>query len=233
MVKNHIKRLAAPKTWPIHRKAHSWIAKPNSGTHRLDSCVSVGTFLKEFLKICKNSREVKFILSNGLVKIDGKIRKNIKFPVGLMDIVSVKDKNYRILFNTKGKLTYVEISKEESKLKPMKVIGKTSLKGKKLQINLFDGTNVLLDKNDLKTYDALIFSEGKIKEKVDFKEGAFVYITGGKQIGRAGVLKKIENSNGIQPKKIIFNDGKSDFETLKDFAFVIGKNKPLITLPNE
>lgn len=150
-----------------------------------------------------------------------------------MDVVSVKDKNYRILFSTKGKLAPVEISKEESKIKPMKVIGKTSLKGKKLQINLFDGTNILSDKKDFKTYDSLIFSEGKFKEKVDFKEGAFVYITGGKQIGRAGILKKIENFKGIQSKKIIFSDGKSDFETLKDFAFVIGKDKPLITLQNE
>jgi small subunit ribosomal protein S4e len=233
MVRNHIKRLTAPKTWPIHRKAHSWVAKPNQGTHSLDSCVSLGTFLKEFLKICKNSREVKFILSKKLVKIDGKVRRNIRFPVGLMDIITVKDNNYRILFNTKGKLSYVEVSKEEAKLKPKKIIGKTSLKGNKLQINLFDGTNLLSDKKEFKTNDTLVFSEGKLKEKVEFKEGAFVYITGGKQIGKVGVLKKIGNFENLQPKKIIFNDGKSDFETLGTFAFVIGKDKPLITLPNE
>ena len=54
MVRNHIKRLAAPKTWPIHRKAYSWIAKPSSGTHSLDSCVSIGTFLKNEAKISLN-----------------------------------------------------------------------------------------------------------------------------------------------------------------------------------
>ena len=189
--------------------------------------------MKEFLKICRSSREVKFIISKGLVKVDGKIRKDKNFPVGLMDIVTVKDKNYRILFSTKGKLTFVEVSAAESKLKPKKIIGKTSIKGKKLQINLFDGTNVLSDKKDWKTYDTLIFSEGKLKEKVDFEKGAVVYITGGKQVGKAGILKSVEESKSLQPKKIVFSDGKTDFETLKDFAFVIGKDKPMITLPNE
>ena len=233
MGKNHIKRLAAPKTWPIQKKLSTWVSKPNPGTHKLDNCVSLSVLLKDILGICKTSKEVKYILAKELVKVDGNVRKDKKFPVGLMDTLQVKDNFYRILFNKKGKITPVSIKKEESGIKPRKVINKTSVKGKKLQINLFDGSNILSSKNDVQTSDTLIFSEGKLKEKIGFKEGSFVYITGGRQIGKSGVLKKIEETKDLQTKKIIFSDGKHNFETLKDYAFVIGKNKPIISLPNE
>ncbi len=233
MGKNHIKRLAAPKTWPIHKKISTWVSKPNPGTHKLNNCVSLNLLLKEILGICETSKEVKYLLYKDLVKVDGIVRRDKKFPVGLMDTLQVKDKFYRVLFNKKGKLETVSIKKEESNIKPRKVINKTSIKGKKLQINLFDGSNILSSKSDVQTSDTLIFSEGNLKEKIEFKEGSFVYITGGRQIGKSGILKKIEEAKDLQTKKIIFSDGKQEFETLKDYAFVIGKNKPIISLPNE
>ena len=150
-----------------------------------------------------------------------------------MDVVQVKDKFYRILFNTNGKIMAIPIKKEESKIKPKKIINKTSLKGKKLQINLYDGSNLNDYKNKVNTYDTLLFEENKKNKKISIEEGAFVYITGGSQIGKSGILKKIEKSKDFQPKKIIFNDGTNDFETLKDHAFVIGKSKPLISLSDE
>ena len=42
------------------------------------------------------------------------------------------------------------------------------------------------------------------KEKLEFKEGSFVYIFKGKQKGRTGILKKVENTNDLQSKKITF-----------------------------
>jgi len=233
MGKNHIKRLSAPTTWPISRKINTWIARPSTSTHQVDSCISLSVLVKEVLKVCKTSKEVKYILSKDKIKIDGIVRKDKNFPTGLMDVVDIDGKFYRMMFNKKGKILPLEIKKDEATIKPRKVVNKTNIKGKKLQLNLFDGSNLLYSKKDINTYDTLVFSKGKLKEKIDFKEGNFVYITGGKQIGKSGILKKIEKTRGLQPKKIIFNDGKKDFETLKDYAYIVGKNKPIITLPNE
>ena len=36
MVKNHLKRLAAPKTWGIKRKELVWITRPMPGAQSLD-----------------------------------------------------------------------------------------------------------------------------------------------------------------------------------------------------
>lgn len=233
MGKNHIKRLAVPKTWPINKKTNTWITKPNPGPHKLDRCFSIETLLKEILKVCKTSKEVKYVLTNDLVKIENKIRKSKKFPVGLMDVITFNNNSYRILLNKKGKLVPIKIDKKEENVRLRKIIGKTSMKKNKLQINLSGGGNFISDKKDFKIDDTLVFVDEKLKEKLEFKEGSLVYITGGKQIGKVGIIKKIEKQKDLQPKKIIFNDGKSDLKTLKDFAFVIGKDKPIISLSNE
>lgn len=233
MGKNHIKRLAAPKTWPINKKTNIWITKPSPGPHKLSRCFSIETLLKEILKVCRTSKEVKYILTNGLVKIENKVRKSRKFPVGLMDVVTFNNNSYRILLNKKGKLVPIKIDKKEENIRLRKIIGKTSLKKNKLQINLSDGGNFISDKKDFKINDTLVFVDEKLKEKLEFKEGYIVYIVGGKQIGKVGIIKKIEKPKNLQPRKIIFNDGKLDLKTLKDFAFVIGKNKPIISLSNE
>jgi len=234
MGKNHIKRLAAPKTWPINRKRNIWVARPTTGTHNLNSCIALSVLLKEVLVICKTSREVKQLLNNEKIKVNGIIRKDKTFPIGLMDIIEINKNYYRIFFNKRGKLVSISIPGKESNIIPKKVINKTSLKNKKLQINMFDGSNILSSsKDNIKTYDTLIIENGKIKQKIDFEKGSFVYITGGRQIGKSGVLKEIETRKDFQSTKIIFNDGEKDFETLKDYAFVVGKSKPVITLPNE
>jgi small subunit ribosomal protein S4e len=231
MGKNHIKRLAVPKTWPINRKTNTWIIKPKPGPHNLNECFSITTLLKEILNVCKTTREVKYALTNDLIKINGKIRKDKKFQVGLMDVVSFKNNYYRILLSKSRKLIPVKITKDEEKIRLKKIVGKKSLRKNKLQINLSGGENFISTKKDFKTNDTLVFVDGKLKEKLDFKEGSIIYIVGGKQIGTVGIIKKIEKTKSLQPKKIIFNDGKLDLETLRKFVFVIGKNKPIISLP--
>jgi small subunit ribosomal protein S4e len=229
----HIKRLAAPKTWPINRKLSKWIYKPSPGPHRIENALPLGTILKEMLGLAKNTKEVNYILNNGLVKVNGKIRKDKKFPVGLMDVLSYKDKHYRILFNTKGLLTLHQINPDEAKILLKKVIGKTILKKGKLQINCFDGTNIITNENKIKVNDTLVFEDGKLKQKLSLEKGAIIYIMHGRQVGKVCTLEEIKTENPLLPPKLVLSHNKEKFETIKDYAFVIGKDKPLITLPNE
>ena len=59
----------------------------------------------------------------GGFKIDGKIRRDKKFPVGVMDLINVIKTNetFRMLYDIKGRFTLVKVEKGESKLKLMKV----------------------------------------------------------------------------------------------------------------
>lgn len=232
MGKSHLKRIAAPKSWPIKRKSSKWVYRPNPGPHKIENSLPIGVIVKELLGYVKNTKEIKYVLNQKKVLVNGKIRKDHKFPVGVMDVLTVGNDNFRVLLNKKGKLTTVEISSAEAKVQPKKIIGKKSLKGKKLQVNLTDGTNIL-SKEDYKVGDTLVFSENKVKDHFKLEKGAIIYIISGKQVGSIGILKKTEEKKGLQQKEITFTQGKEDYKTLKKYAFVIGKNKPVINIPNE
>lgn len=233
MGKHHLKRINSPKTWPINRKSTKWVTRPRSGSHPLERTVAINTVIKEFLEKVKTSKEVKVILNKGIVKVDGKIRKDIRFPLCVLDVITIKDENYRLLINEKGKLYLHPIKKEDAAIKPRKIIGKKLLKGNKIQINFSDGTNILTTNKGLKVSDTIIYSDEKEKEHVKLEKGSLIYLLKGKQVGKMGVIKEIREGKGTRPTKVYFQSGKDSFETLKDYAFAIGKTKPLIDIPNE
>jgi small subunit ribosomal protein S4e len=68
----HLSRLAAPKTWPIERKRSKWVAKPVPGTHSIMFSMPLQVCLTDILKLAKNKNEVKRILQQGFVLVDGK-----------------------------------------------------------------------------------------------------------------------------------------------------------------
>eukprot|EP00919_Chromeraceae_sp_WS-2016_P028700 GHVR01067884.1.p1 GENE.GHVR01067884.1~~GHVR01067884.1.p1 ORF type:complete len:105 (+),score=7.04 GHVR01067884.1:543-857(+) len=57
------------------------------------------------------------------IKIDNKIRRDIKFPVGVMDVLSVVKTNehYRLFYDVKGRFTLLKIKESEAKFKLCKV----------------------------------------------------------------------------------------------------------------
>jgi small subunit ribosomal protein S4e len=56
-------------------------------------------------------------------KIDNKVRRDAKFPVGVMDVLSVVKTNehYRMLYDVKGRFSLVPIKDAEAKFKLLKV----------------------------------------------------------------------------------------------------------------
>src|SRR3989338_5668879 len=120
MAKQHLKRIAAPNTWKIKRKSHIWISRPNAGAHSLRQSVSLNTAMKEIIKCAKTSSEVKIILNTKTVLVDGKRRKEPKFPVGLMDVLSLPDikQSYRMLISKKGTIYAADVKSGEELLKP-------------------------------------------------------------------------------------------------------------------
>jgi small subunit ribosomal protein S4e len=233
MGKNHIKRINAPKSWPVHRKTTKWITKPTPGSQPLNRTISINTILKELLYKLETSKEVKVILNKGLVKVDGKVRKKPDYPVSVLDVITIKDENFRLLINTKGKLFLHPIKKDDAAIKPKKIIGKKSLKGNKLQINFLDGTNLLSKDKKLNVSDTVVYGDNKEKEILKFEKGFLAYLLEGKQVGKLGIVNEIIPQQGTQPTKISLKFGKDVFETLKNHAVIIGKTKPVINMPNE
>ncbi len=228
MVKNHLKRLAVPRSWPIKRKETKFICRPNPGAHQLKFGIPLGIFIRDILKYAKTMHEVKNILKNRNVLVDGVRKKEHRFIVGLMDVIGISEikKYYRVILDKKGKISLIEIKENDASIKPCKVTGKNKVKGK-TQLNLFDGRNILVDKDDYKVNDTLIisFPNQEIKKHLKFEKNVLVFFTGGKHIGGTGVVEDIVSD------KIRYKNTKGEvFETLKKYAFVIGKEKSEIKI---
>jgi small subunit ribosomal protein S4e len=224
-MKQHLKRLAVPTSWPVKKRGITYITRPKPGPHSMKEGFSLKILLRDILNVAKTSSEVKYILQHKEVKIDGAKKNDVKFPVGLMDTVEFADKFYRIVLK-KDNLQLVDIDKKEAGLKLCKIKNKSTVKGK-IQLNLSDGRNILVEKDEYKTGDTLLITVPKqeIKEHVKFEKGCMIYLIGGKHIGDIG---KIED---IIDKKITYKKEDGELvETLKRYVFVIGKDKPLIKI---
>lgn len=223
----HLSRLAMPKSWRLKRKATKWIARPLPGPHPIKLGLPLVLVLRDILKYANTTKEVKKVLHNQEILVDGIRRKEPRFIVGLMDVIAIPKLSsyFRVLLNKKGKIIFIPIKDNEANIKPCKIIGKKIVKGK-IQLNLFDGKNILVEKGDYQTRDSLLIElpSQKIKELLKFQKGNTIYLTAGKNTGETGVIEEIKGD------RVLYKRDNMIFETLKDCVFVIGKEKPLIRL---
>ena len=227
MVKNHIKRLAAPKTWSIKRKENKWITKPNPGAHSKDMGMALSTVIKYILGIAGTSKETTRMLYHKEVFVDMKPRKDLKHNTGLFDIITLPKikKSYRIIIGENKRLGIIEIDEKESNLKLTKITGKSLVKGK-TQLNCSDSRNITAEKDEYKTGDSLLIDlpGQNIKQHIKLEKGSMILLTGGKHMGEHGKLESIEGRN------IVYKSPKGTFQTLKRYAFAVGKEKPTIKI---
>jgi len=230
----HLKRLNAPRTLRIHRKERTWTIRPTPGAHPFKRSISLGLITRDYLGLADTLHEAKTIISNGEILVDGIRRKDYKFPCGLMDVISIPKikKDYRVLFDRRGKLTLVSIDSKNAEWKLCRVENKTILKGKKIQLNLHDGRNKIVQKDEYKTGDVLklSFKDKKITESYKFDKGTVSMIIGGSHIGEIANIIDVENIHSSKPN-LTKMKGENEFSTLQDYVFPIGKTKPMITLP--
>ncbi len=228
-MKSHLKRLTIPKSWDVKRKNNKFIMRPFPGGSEKKLTMPLQVVIRDILKLAKTAREVRFILNNKEILVNGRKRKEVKFPVGLMDVIDVPDlkKAYRVMLDKKGKLTLLDIKAEEAKVKLYKIAGKTTLKKGKVQLNFTDGHNLLVDKDSYKTNDTVTLELGKdkIKDHVKFDKKTTVYLIGGKHVGGLGTVEEIRKNN------ILFKSKAGVFETPIRYTFAVGMPKPLITIP--
>jgi small subunit ribosomal protein S4e len=233
--RKHLKRYNAPENWPIHPKEYTWTVKPSPGPHPLKGSLPLLIVVRDILQIADNAREAKRIINQGDILVDGRVRKDYKFPVGFMDVIELpkSEKIYRVLPDEKGRLVLHPIPHENKDFKLCRIEDKTTIKEGKTQLNLHDGRNCLVE-DEFKTADVLVLKvpEQNIQDHIKFESGSTGLVTGGKHIGELGSIKEITITESSMPNTVVMetSDGKT-FLTLKDYVFVLGKEKPIISLP--
>jgi len=234
--RKHLKRLNAPKHWMLDKLTGTYAPRPSPGPHKLRECLPLMVFLRNRLKYALTGKEVQSILMQRLVKIDGKIRTDIKYPTGFMDVISIEKngENFRLIYDTKGRFTVHRITAEEAKYKLAKV-KKAQLGPKGIPfIVTHDGRTIRYPDPLIKVNDTvrLDFEENKITQFIRFEVGNVAMITGGRNMGRVGVITHRERHIGGFDIVHVKDALERQFATRLTNVFVIGEgNKPWISLP--
>lgn len=218
----HLKRIAMPKSFGLPRKELTWVLNPLPGRHPKNASIPLAHAIIA-LGFAKTAKEAKQVLNTRQVKIDGIVRTEPKHAVGFMDVLSIGDKNWRVLIDTKGKIKFEQTSNPSVKLCQVK--NKTRIKGGRIQLTLHDGRNIL--DFDAKVGDTIEISipDGKPIGKIEFKESALCFVVGGKKVGNLIKIKEIIKGSATRNEEIHgeLEDG-SQAITISKYVFPVKEN---------
>lgn len=234
--KRHMKRMATPSHWCLDKLTGVWAPKPSSGPHKSGVCMPLSVLVRNRLKYALNYKEAQTIMIQRLIKVDGKIRTDQKYPAGLMDVVSIEKtkENFRLLYDTKGRFAIHRITPEEAKYKLLRV--KHVEKGAKGVTHCIthDGRTVRFPHPEVRANDTIRFdfATASSTDYVKFEHGNVCMVIGGNNVGRVGVLAHREKHPGnFEIVHLKDADGHA-FATRLANVMVIGKGaKPWVSLP--
>lgn len=238
MPRRHLRRYQAPEWWPIPTKEAVWAVRPSPGPHPINSSLPLAILVRDVLRYAKTLREARYVIGKGLVKVDGVIRRDYKYPVGLMDVIEIipTGEVYRIVPHTTKFLWPIPISQEEAKYKLCRVENKTMVKGGQIQLNLHDGRNIQLpydEGNKYSTLDSVLIdlNENKIVDSIKLEIGALGLVVNGRNVGYYGkITEMIQTYIKRRGTAVIITEEGKEVRTVINYLFAVGKEKPLITI---
>jgi len=176
------------------------------------------------------------ILAQRHVQVDKKVRTDQTYPAGFMDVITIDKtgENFRLLYDIKGRFSVHRIAADEAKFKLLKVtkhyIGNKGVP----TLTTHDGRTIRYPDPNIKVHDTIKydFESGKITDHVSFDVGNLCTITGGKNLGRIGVIERREKHPGSYDIVHIKDVMGHKFATRLSNVFVIGKGTTsLVTVP--
>jgi len=247
--KHHLKRLDAPKHWMLDKLGGVFAPRPSTGPHKLRECMPLCLILKNRLRYALTRREAIQIVMRRCILVDHKIRTDVNYPAGFMDVVTINktDEKYRLLYDVKGRFTVHKISAEESNFKLLKIKSKTTCNKASAGRNTaavgsvaipvavtHDGRTVKYVDPNSSIGDTIKFdlTTGKAVDLVKFEAGNVCMVTGGANKGRVGILTSREKHPGSFEIAHLKDRRDRTFVTRAGNVFVIGEGvKPWVSLP--
>lgn len=250
--KKHLKRLAAPKHWMLDKLGGTFAPRPSAGPHKLRECLPLVLILRNRLKYALTRKEVQTILMKRLVRVDGKVRTDMNFPVGLMDVISIAktNENFRLVYDVKGRFTLKPIDAKAAAVKLCRVTKISTANKASIGVNPFakqgtreqsipyatthDGRTIRYPHPAAKTGDSVEveIATGKITKVFKLALGNVVMVTKGANVGRVGVLSAREKHPGSDTIVRIKDRRGAVFATRETNCMIIGSGaEPATQLP--
>ncbi|CAH8648033.1 unnamed protein product [Schistosoma bovis] len=234
--KKHLKRLNAPKHWMLDKLGGNFAPRPSTGPHKLRECLPLSIFLRNRLKYALTYTECTKILAQRLVKVDGRVRTDKKYPAGFMDVITIEKTNehFRLIYDTKGRFAIQRIHPDEAKYKLCKVRKVLVGRGGVPYIVTHDARTIRYPDPNIKPNDTIQvdIATGKVLNHIKFEPGNMCMVTGGRNLGRVGTITQWERHPGSVEMVHVRDSTGHQFVTRLNNIFIIGKsNKPWISLP--
>lgn len=232
-----LKRSMAPNFWGLAKKQKRFVTRTRPGPHNMKSSIPLTVLLRDILRVTKTYNESKSVITEGNIHVDGKVRTDTHFPVGLMDVIEINKINqiYRLV-PSNNLLSPLLISTEEKNMKLCKVIGKKSLNQNTYQYSLHDGRNISLNtETDISVGSTLKLEipSQKVLKVLELKKDNLVALIGGQNKGNFGKVINIKSSSITRPEILEIEVNTNLIEAPSKMTMVVGENKPELHLYGE
>jgi small subunit ribosomal protein S4e len=223
----HQKRLSVPKSWPVERKTATFTAKAGAGPHG-ESGVPLVVVLRDVLGYVDSAKEATYAVNHGGVEVNGGTVDDINRPIGMFDILAFPDREeyYRVFPDEGGRLGLTPIDADAAGSKLGKVIDKTIVDGGHTQLNLHDGSNLLVEEDTYSGSDSVVVDneEKTVVAHFVYEEGALVTAVAGQHAGEIGEVTDIQVTPGSASNTVTVDTGDGEFETVEEYVVVIDEN---------
>lgn len=198
--KKHMKRITAPRSWMMTKLGGTYTVRPAQGPHKRRESLPLQIVLRDKLRLAFNGTDCYKILKQkeGLLRVDNKIRRDPKFPVGFMDMITIPKCGYafRILYDVKGrfKLVDVDVNKNEQNFKICRIVKKSVGPNKIPYLVTHDGRTLRFADENIGVHDSVKMNlkNGEIEETYKMVIGNMAMISQGNNRGRIGVVSTIK-----------------------------------------
>merc|ERR1711998_5494 len=208
---------------------------------KLRECLPLVLILRNRLKYALTNKEVQRICMQRLVKVDGKVRTDINYPVGFMDVISLEksDEHFRLLYDAKGRFVLHRLNnKNFSKEHQFKLcrVQRVSVGAKGVPyITTHDGRTIRYPDPLAKMHDVVKvdINTGKAADVVKFESGATCVVTRGQNQGRVGtIIGREKHVGSFEIVHVKDSKGRSFATRIANIFPLASKDEePLVSLP--
>ncbi len=173
---------------PIRRKGTKYIA---GASLNVNNAVPVVLAIRDMLHLAQTAREVREMIKQRLLKINGRTVYHLNESIQLFSILEA-DKPYVLTLLPTKRFSLQETKMAKGRMG--KIIGKRLVKDGKLQYSLHDGTSIA-SKEKWSVGDTLYLDlKNKVKSHVALQKGSSVFVISGKYTGLQGTVTQKEGS---------------------------------------
>ncbi len=188
----HLKRRTITALWPVERTGTKYLAV---STHNKNDAIPLLVIMRDVLNLVKTKKEMKKVIFEKKIMVNGRVVNEENYPISLFDTISIPSagKHYRATLKNK-RMKIVEINSKEADKRIYRVIGKKILPGKKMQLNLNLGRNIIVpleEKIETGSYILMNTAENKIVKIIPLKKDIKVLVIAGKHTGKTGKIKDL------------------------------------------